>query len=1627
MKSFVLLRNLLLLFAFLPMAVSAYDVEIDGIYYNLNKENRTARVTSGDKKYNGDIIIPSNIIHNGDNYNVYYVEKYAFSGCSALTSVGISSSVKSIGNYAFELCGNLKTISLPIGLTEIADVTFFACSSLNNVTIPASVTRIGDNAFFGCSSLTSIVIPQKVSKICDGAFLGCDLKALIVCMVTPIEISENTFYKRENIVLYVPEGSLDAYRNADVWKDFKEIKAIGQSEADCDLSDLPTENAYYASTAFLCERGVLSGSKPDGKTNVNAPLKRAHLAKIAFRGLYSLNWNPVPETVPSDYYPTVYTDICEPTADNEYYRQAARALMYLEYGDGIAPFDRNRLNFEPENTISRLHTLKVLMETFNIKPNVAGTSNPFPDDADCVSLMTSNPAKFGYIRKAAALGIITTQNAQFRPNDDCLRGEAFVMLARIIQKIEAGVITAPEPTNDSYFEPLNTTLATISTGVATQMGSFNSYSKNSFALDGVMPLVFTHNYDSYYATLPEVFFGARTVNGVEETYRPLSAGWSHNYHSFITLVGSGSDARAIVHWGGAGINVYKSDGKKFIAESIGVYDDFKMDGYEAVIKTKSQMTYRFTNQGGTGAMVLYLSTITDRNGNTLTLNYTDGLNGTRNISSVSDGHRQLTFSYLSGTNLLEKVTDPLGRSIQFAYNYNEGIGEYMLSSFTDAKGQTTTYTYKNQFKGRDATSYTSDDWNSRSFSHLLTRIELPKGNYIENLYDDNCRLKETVDGVNGIPTVKTSIAVTANYRNGNTSTQSQVQVDNAGKTNTLQYSYNNNNAMAEFSGNNGVQLSCEYKDASHPLYATAITTNQGSLSGVQFDDRGNMIALTIGGTGGNGGYSKRMTYNDQNCLTSITDARGNTTTYTYDNRGNLTGITAPEGVNISMEVNGAGLTTSMTNAMGQTTKYTYNDYGNLTQTQDMALGLVTTTTYDNASRVTSSTDALERKQTYSYDDNDNLIEEQDAMGNVTKYGYDQNDNLVTITNAMGGVTEMTYDEATDLLTSLSFAGATKQYEYYSNGLLKTLVKPDGTTLNRTYDAQGHITDDGCGHRYTYDSNMRLAAIVGDFATLAFNYDGLGRIIQTRHQESGNDYQMDYEYDNNSNVTRLTYPTNNGERPAVSYTYDGLNRLTSLNGIVGKIRYAYRKDSKIERIDYDNIGMVTTFAYDAAGRLTEKKTRLKDGTVLASYTVTLDKVGNIVGQTTTEPIGRLPLANFGKSYTYDEGNRIKNVSDPTTNQFTNFSFDANGNATSRGDEKYVWTKQDKLARINNAGLIYDPMGNLTEFDGTKFQVEVSGNGNVLYDSRSDCNYVYGLGLEARVKDGHASYYVTDLRGSVVAIVNDEGKITHRYSYDEWGNIEQSEEADYNPFRFVGKWGVIYINDHCYYMRARMYDPTIGRFMSEDPIWSTNLYPYADNNPVMGIDPTGTITQSEYNKRYDHITKMIAKYTKEKDVAASEMSFYNHGKNTNYKQEYADAEKRRDKAWKNIEGWEKKMKELKESTTVDISGLGIRHDGVEPVKVDEEYMNLLLGKGGLTINRQQVQNGEYGLNLNSIKGINKMGDVELAIAEFFEENALRPYTNVVFKASKATDNAIYATVNGVKYVWNAAKKTWEVIAK
>ena len=219
---------------------------------------------------------------------------------------------------------------------------------------------------------------------------------------------------------------------------------------------------------------------------------------------------------------------------------------------------------------------------------------------------------------------------------------------------------------------------------------------------------------------------------------------------------------------------------------MGIYNDLELDGQDAVVRSTSQIEYRFSKQGGTGAAVLYLSSIKDRNGNTLTINYENGQNSSKRISSVSDGNRSLKFSYLSGTDLLSEVKDPLNRSVKFEYFDNIQTGRLQLKSFTDAEGNTTTYEYS--------------DLSKAGSSKLLSRIQLPKGNYIENEYDVNCRLKNTVSGVGGSPTTRTSVRVAADYGSGSISTQSQVDVERGSQTTTYNYTYNQNNVITNMEG-----------------------------------------------------------------------------------------------------------------------------------------------------------------------------------------------------------------------------------------------------------------------------------------------------------------------------------------------------------------------------------------------------------------------------------------------------------------------------------------------------------------------------------------------------------------------------------------------------------------------------------------------------------------------------------------------------------------------------------------------------------------------------------------------------------------------------------------------------------
>ena len=109
----------LILSVFFSISASAYDVEVDGIYYNLIPKGNIAEVTKGDNKYEGDITIPSSIKVNDTEYSVTIVGDSAFFYCSGLTSVTIPNSVTSIGRKAFSGCGSLTSITIPNSVTSI--------------------------------------------------------------------------------------------------------------------------------------------------------------------------------------------------------------------------------------------------------------------------------------------------------------------------------------------------------------------------------------------------------------------------------------------------------------------------------------------------------------------------------------------------------------------------------------------------------------------------------------------------------------------------------------------------------------------------------------------------------------------------------------------------------------------------------------------------------------------------------------------------------------------------------------------------------------------------------------------------------------------------------------------------------------------------------------------------------------------------------------------------------------------------------------------------------------------------------------------------------------------------------------------------------------------------------------------------------------------------------------------------------------------------------------------------------------------------------------------------------------------------------------------------------------------
>ena len=607
---------------------------------------------------------------------------------------------------------------------------------------------------------------------------------------------------------------------------------------------------------------------------------------------------------------------------------------------------------------------------------------------------------------------------------------------------------------------------------------------------------------------------------------------------------------------------------------------------------------------------------------------------------------------------------------------------------------------------------------------------------------------------------------------------------------------------------------------------------EGQVTDITYDANGNILTIEQPL-----GVTHTYTYNALNDITSYKDPNNNTSTYTYDHNDNLDLVTDNLDFVTNYNYNNSGLLTLVTNPEGISTTFNYDTYGNQTSI-NQPLNIKTTFSYDNISRLIELENAEDQITNYIYDVHDLIIEREreSTTGDVTtNFLYDLNDNIVSITNDANNTTSLTYNNR-DQVETITFGNDTKSYEYRDDNLLDKFTRPDGSVLNHSYDSQGRTTNDGYSS-YTYDSRNNVKTITHN-GTTSFNYDALDRI--TDYTDIYNKI-VDYSYDANSNITQIEYPENYD----VNYTYDDNNRLTQVrfNNNTRTINYTYFDDGRIKKLTYPN-GTYTDYTYDNAGRLKTLITRKSNNSVICSYTYTMDKLGNHTNVNSTEPfVGPPPLTSLTYNGTYNSENEIVTYGGSTFEHNSNgeqdmkngrpVSFDNIGMITSNGNRDYIYDGMRYMREANRNGQFrryaWDirGIGNII--------VEYNGSGTALY------YYIHGHGLCARVNASNTNdirYYHSDYRGSTIAMTDQNENTTHQYQYLPYGAISQFEEADTdNPFKYVGQWGVMHEGGYHYYMRARQYDAETGRFLSEDPVWHTNLYPYADNNPIVMIDANG----------------------------------------------------------------------------------------------------------------------------------------------------------------------------------------------
>ncbi|MCH5258800.1 MAG: RHS repeat-associated core domain-containing protein [Lachnospiraceae bacterium] len=533
------------------------------------------------------------------------------------------------------------------------------------------------------------------------------------------------------------------------------------------------------------------------------------------------------------------------------------------------------------------------------------------------------------------------------------------------------------------------------------------------------------------------------------------------------------------------------------------------------------------------------------------------------------------------------------------------------------------------------------------------------------------------------------------------------------------------------------------------------------------------------------------TYNERNLRTSRTDRRGNTTHYRYDDKGHLTGIINALHEKISLTYNGDGKVTSVKSGGKEVLKNSYDSRGRLVSSSDAlgrvreniyderglvcgirnADGSVTGLEYDERGNITGMTDPNGVHISYRYDELNRIIETEDGSGNRTGYAYDRKDRLVKVTNAEGNSRSYSYNGSGRVTRVEDFDGGITEITYNGLNRPESLKDKEGRVTRRNYDRMWNVSEEisptGARTGYRYDADNRLSGVevYGTSGT-----EPVQRIL--------------YGHDEEGNLTRIESGGAGEVLRTTSYTYDALNRVSSMtdeNG--GTVRYTYHENGKVETVT-DQTGGTRRFTYNDAGELI-RETDAEGRTTTYEY--------NALGQVSciTDPAGRK------STYTYGKGGRLEREGHPDGRSMS-YSYDESGRIRTKTDGTgYSLTyRYDCMGRIREIlgkngerkSYEYDVMGNvtaMTDANGSRtvYEYSLCGNLTAVTDAlgnRTEYRYDALDNLTAVIRKGdgeeeQTTEYLRDVFGQVETMRDAMGKEEH-FRYDALGRMVQKTDRD-----------------------------------------------------------------------------------------------------------------------------------------------------------------------------------------------------------------------------------------------------------